>query len=108
MNKGLFVVYTMTLDDFSSGKEPSSDDIVGIFTSFEKAKKIVESNQSNIQETVYDIAIIENLHEGLYPTVKKRYFYQAVDCPTGLVFEPLQQKDPYSILPFFHKGIILE
>src|SRR5690625_4725421 len=97
----------MTLDDFSSGKEPSSNDIVGIFTNFEKAKETVESNYSNIQETVYDIAIIENLHEGHYTTIKKRYFYQSVDYPTGLVFEPLQQKDPSGILPFFHKEIIL-
>ncbi|MCI8397739.1 MAG: hypothetical protein HFJ52_09125 [Clostridia bacterium] len=49
---------------------------VGYFKTFEEAENIVLNNIGDINETIYDYAIIENIPEGLYQYDQNASWYQ--------------------------------
>jgi len=57
-------------------------DSPGWFSSLEEAKRVVENNICDLNETCYDYAIIEEVDEGIYNFAKFRWIYK-FDKDTG-------------------------
>ena len=89
------VIYTITMlekieTDKNGWPNFGSTNIVGYYTDLDKAKEAVTSNAYDINETVYDYAVIEKIEEGLYhPSTEALWFkydkendsYKPIDTP---------------------------
>lgn len=49
---------------------------VGYFKTFEEAENIILNNVGDINETIYDYAVIENIPEGLYQYDQNASWYK--------------------------------
>ena len=97
-NENSQVIYTITmLEKIESDKKGwpnfGSTNIVGYYTDLAVAIEAVTSNACDINETVYDYAVIEKVSEGLYnPSVTSYWFkynrakdsYEPIDVPDEL------------------------
>ena len=89
------VIYTITMlekieTDKNGWSNFGSTNIVGYYTDLDKAKEAVTNNACDINETVYDYAVIEKIEEGLYhPSIEALWFkydkendsYKPIDTP---------------------------
>lgn len=51
-------------------------DVIGYFHEFSKAEEIVLNNCCDINETIYDYAVIETIYPGIYKYDNSRSFYK--------------------------------
>lgn len=89
------IIYTITMlekveNDKNGWPNFGSTNVVGYYTDLDVAIKAVTSNACDINETVYDYAVIEEVSEGLYnPSIKSYWFkynrekdsYEPIDEP---------------------------
>lgn len=89
------IIYTITMlekveNDKNGWPSFGSTNIVGYYTDLDVAIEAVTSNACDINETVYDYAVIEEVSEGLYnPSIKSYWFkynrtkdsYEPIDEP---------------------------
>lgn len=89
------IIYTITMlekveNDKNGWPSFGSTDVVGYYTDLDVAIEAVSSNACDINETVYDYAVIEKVSEGLYnPSVTSYWFkynrekdsYEPIDEP---------------------------
>jgi hypothetical protein len=70
-------IYVMTLiAPTLNGKATSSHRVVGYAHTLEYAKEIVNKNQSDLHECLYEYIVIEKICEGVFRTVQNEYWYE--------------------------------
>ncbi|MGF7535784.1 hypothetical protein AAGG74_19185 [Bacillus mexicanus] len=78
------VIFVTTFEKLEKNEgdyyEFGSTRTVGVFKDIEEARDIVENNKNDINETIYNYAVIEEVDMGLYPTLKREpEFYKATN-----------------------------
>jgi hypothetical protein len=70
--------FVTTIEDLYNDNDFSLGNIrtVGFWSKFEDAENVVINNNCDINETIYDYAIIEELEEGLYPFSINSFLYK--------------------------------
>lgn len=63
----------------------------GFKETFEEADIAVRENWCDINETIYNYAVIEEIDSGIHPDVKNRWFYK-FDYDKG-VYEPIDEPE---------------
>lgn len=81
VNEGLKSIYTITvIEDFKELKNkmltPIGVRTMGFYFDKKTAVEVVENNETDLNETIYDYAIIERVQEGLYNCTNERTFYK--------------------------------
>ena len=71
-------MYFITTIQFKNGIEEDRR-CVGYFKSFEEAERIVLNNIGDIEETIYNYCVIENIPEGIYQYDQNAKWYKFDD-----------------------------
>jgi len=95
VDKTVMYFITMVRKDFSTME------CVGYYQDFDWAKDTLVTNQLDINETIYDYAMIEEIRNGLYPEARRWWFkfeytkgiYQNCETPEQYKNKPF----PYSL-----------
>lgn len=80
--QSIFVVNTfkrLEKNERFGGYTLVSNRSVGVFPTIEETRRIVQNNEGDICETIYDYALIEELSFGLYPNVQIQELYKVKD-----------------------------
>ena len=80
-------MYFITTIQFKNNKLEDSR-CVGYFKTFEEAEHIVINNIGDIEETIYNYCVIENIPEGIYKYDQNAKWYKFNDLDE--VYEPCE------------------
>lgn len=81
-------MYFITTIQLKDGKEEDRR-CIGYFSSLEKAEHIVLNNIGDIEETIYNYCVIENVPEGIYEYAQDTKWYKFNNAEE--VYEPCEK-----------------
>lgn len=93
-------MYFITTLQIKDGQQKSSR-CIGYFKSFEEAEHIVVNNVGDIEETIYNYCVIENIPEGIYQYDQDAKWYKFNDLDE--VYKPCEK--PKELNSFVGFGI---
>lgn len=71
-----FITCFQKIGNGKYGLDIGASRVVGYCSNYLIADSILRNNVCDIHETIYHYAVIEEIEEGVYPTVKDRWFYK--------------------------------
>ena len=94
VDKTVMYFITMARKDL----DPQTMECVGYYQDFDYAKDTLVTNQLDINETIYDYAMIEEIRNGLYADNVRRWWFK-FDYNKG-IYEEYETPEQYKDKPF--------
>ena len=94
-------MYFITTLQIKDGQQKNSR-CIGYFKSFEEAEHIVVNNVGDIEETIYNYCVIENIPEGIYQYDQNAKWYKFNDLDE--VYKPCEKPKELNIFVGFGIG----